>query len=107
MLATDLSQLNFFNEQFSSENSDLDGETNFEDQRQPLVYTREERTVLDKYKDKYMSATTPTERKTIAQLDIFPDLFNHWKKEGKSYNRKETRRKSLVRGSSFLLVNKL
>jgi hypothetical protein len=61
------------------------------------VYSEDEHTLIDKFKDKYMQACSSTERRTIAQLEMFPALFNYWKDIGKIYNKDETRRKSNVR----------
>jgi hypothetical protein len=37
-----------------------------------------------------MAATSPTERKAIAKIEMFPALFNHWRERGISFNTKET-----------------
>jgi len=71
---------------------------------QHRVYNKQERAAIDVFKDKYMKATTPEARKTIAQLHIFPALFNHWKNIGKVYNKKKTRMKSDV---SFLTISNI
>ena len=63
---------------------------------QTRVYNKQERAVIDKFKDKYLEATTSSMRKTIAQLEIFPALFNYWKGIGKIYDNKKTRMKSNV-----------
>jgi hypothetical protein len=60
------------------------------------VYDKHERAVIDVFKDKYFEAKTSTSRKVIAQLDIFPALFNYWKSIGKVYGKKQTRMKSDV-----------
>jgi hypothetical protein len=60
------------------------------------VYNIEERSAIDVFKTKYMDATTSDGRKAIAQLDIFPALFNHWKSKGKVYREKDLRIKSNV-----------
>ena len=60
------------------------------------VYSAKERKVIDKFKEKYMEATSPTQRKNIAQLEMFPALFNYWKAQGKIYDRQATRVKSNV-----------
>jgi hypothetical protein len=46
------------------------------DRRQAL-YNSEERAVIDAHKDHYLKATSPPERKKIAQ-EVLADLFNHW-----------------------------
>ena len=60
---------------------------------QTWVYNKQECAVIDKFKDKYLEATTSSMRKTIAQLEIFPALFNYWKGIGKVYDNKKTRMK--------------
>lgn len=66
------------------------------------VYDEHELAAIHTFKDKYLEATTPAERKTIAQIDIFPGLFNYWKSIGKVYKKKETRMRSEV---CVLLLN--
>ena len=63
---------------------------------QTRVYNIQEHAVIDKFKDKYLEAMTSSMRKTIAQLEIFPALFNYWKGIGKIYDNKKTRMKSNV-----------
>lgn len=60
------------------------------------VYSEEEHKVIDKYREKYMAATSPTERKTIAELEMFPELFNYWRESGLIFNKKETLVKTKV-----------
>lgn len=73
------------------------------------VYSKSERKVIDKYKEAYLAATSSAERRAIAQLQMFPDLFNFWKSKGKIYDKKDTRTKSNVRSLSnpffFLRIN--
>ena len=52
---------------------------NVKDEKQHCLYTREEQDPLEKYKDKYMAATSASQRKTIAQPEMLPALFNYWK----------------------------
>ena len=63
---------------------------------QTRVYNKQERAVINKFKDKYLEATTSSLRKTITQLEIFPALFNYWKGICKVYDNKKTRMKSNV-----------
>ncbi|KAF8799628.1 hypothetical protein BYT27DRAFT_7263714 [Phlegmacium glaucopus] len=42
------------------------------------TYNTQERAAIDVFKDQYLEATSPATRKTIAQLHIFPALFNYW-----------------------------
>ena len=68
-------------------------------QKKNHVYSKEERLLIDKYREKYQAATSPSQRKMIAKLKIFPELFNYWKGKGKVYNNEETERKTKVRSS--------
>src|ERR1700678_3547561 len=67
------------------------------------VYSKEERLLIDKYREKYQAATSPSQRKMIAKLEIFPELFNYWKGKGKVCNNEETERKTKV-GSSLIMA---
>lgn len=60
------------------------------------VYTEEERKVIDPFKTSYMETTTPAERKSIAQVDIFPALFTYWSSIGVDLNADETNRRTEV-----------
>ena len=60
------------------------------------VYNEQERAAIDIFKDRYMEATTPANRKTLAQLEIFPSLFNYWKSLGKVYSKRKIQKKSDV-----------
>lgn len=42
------------------------------------VYNAQERSAIDPFKTQYLEATSPAARKTIAQVHIFPALFNYW-----------------------------
>lgn len=68
------------------------------------VYSEEELKVIHKYKDKYFDATSPSQRKTVAQLEMFPDLFNYWKANGIIYDNKDLRIKSNVSFVIFISV---
>ncbi|KAF8801027.1 hypothetical protein BYT27DRAFT_7216453 [Phlegmacium glaucopus] len=46
------------------------------------VYNVQERAVMDPFKSDYLNATSPSARKTIAQVHIFPALFNYWEGSG-------------------------
>ena len=54
--------------------------------RATRVYNAEERAVIDVFKTQYMAATTPTARKTIAQVHILPAIFNFWAGWGQTFN---------------------
>jgi hypothetical protein len=69
------------------------------------VYSKEEHQVIDQYKDKYLAANSSTERKNIAQLEMFPDLFNYWKSQGIVYDNEKTRTKANVCSSSTIGLN--
>jgi hypothetical protein len=60
------------------------------------VYTEEERKVIDPFKAAYMGTETPAERKTIAQVDIFPALFTYWSSIGIDLNMDETNKRTQV-----------
>jgi hypothetical protein len=62
----------------------------------PLVYNEEERKVIDPYKDAYMKSTSPAQRRTIAQVDIFPKLFTYWSKIGLVLTDEEENSRSAV-----------
>ena len=65
------------------------------------VYEDDERDVINPFKDDYMKATTPAERKSIAQNLIFPALFSHWSEIGVDLNPEEENRRSEVSRISF------
>ena len=50
--------------------------------RHQLLYTSEERAVLDAYKTQYRETTSSQERKQLAQTTIFPAIFNYWAGQG-------------------------
>ena len=52
--------------------SDNGQDANSEERR---VYTDKEREVNEKFKEKYLAATSASQRRNIAQLEMFPDLF--------------------------------
>jgi predicted acyl esterase len=61
------------------------------------VYSKQDHDeVIDRYRDKYLAATSSTQRKNIAQVEMMPHLFNYWKKKGKIYDREKLRIKSIV-----------
>jgi hypothetical protein len=66
---------------------------------QHRVYNVHERASIDVFKIKYMEATTPAARKSIAQLDVFPALFNYWMSIGNIYSTEEIKMKSNVGGN--------
>jgi hypothetical protein len=46
------------------------------------VYNVGERKVLDVFREEYMQTTSPHERKTVAQVKIFPTMFKYWAQIG-------------------------
>jgi hypothetical protein len=60
------------------------------------VYNQGELDVINGFKEQYMSATSSGLRKQIAQVEMFPALFNHWKKNGKVFENQDIRIKSFV-----------
>jgi hypothetical protein len=68
-----------------------------DDEDDNRVYNEEERDLINSFKDSYMAARTPTERRMITQTNILPKLFNYWKDRGKKYNKRDTKTKTNVR----------
>jgi hypothetical protein len=64
--------------------------------RTTRVYNKEERAVIDQYKTQYLEATSPLQRKDIAQMQIFPSLFNYWTSIGEVVNSDEQKLRSDV-----------
>lgn len=60
------------------------------------VYNSQERSAIDPFKSDYLKATTPAGRKLIAQVHIFPALFNHWASVGIDLNDDEMKTRSDV-----------
>lgn len=75
----------------------------YEEGSRHRVYSLEELKIINKFKDKYMAATSSTERKNCAQLEMFPKLFNYWKDNGKIYDQDQTKIKSNVSWYYFVL----
>ena len=46
------------------------------------MYNARERAAIDPFKDEYMAATSAAARKAIAQIHIFPALWNYWSSIG-------------------------
>jgi hypothetical protein len=61
------------------------------------AYNKGEHDVIDKYKDRYLSATSASQRRSLAQIQIFPELFNYWKEKGFVYDKREAQIKANVR----------
>jgi hypothetical protein len=70
--------------------------TDFSHTSQNRVYDEHERAAIDIFKKEYMEATTPTGRRVIAQLKIFPALFNYWESIGDIIDEKERKKRSKV-----------
>jgi hypothetical protein len=60
------------------------------------VYNQEERNVINQFKSPYMEATSPAARKDIAQMEIFPSLFNYWASIGEVIGTDEHKLRSEV-----------
>jgi len=60
------------------------------------VFNQQERALIDPFKPEYMNTTTPASRKTIAQVHIFPALFNYWAENGVDLNDEEIQVRSDV-----------
>jgi len=60
------------------------------------VYNAQERLCIDPYKAEYMNTTTPTQRKILAQEQIFPVLFTYWEKRGDDLNTTEEAKRTNV-----------
>ena len=117
---TDITDNNNFENNFCTDLTDINREgeghditvnRDEEEEDGRRVYTRHERSeFIDKYKEKYFAATSASQRRSIAQLDILPKLFNHWKSRGKIYDKEGTRMKTDVRSAfnfSSLIINYL
>jgi len=46
--------------------------------RKGCQYNEEEKAVLSKHKEEYMSKTTPTDREQVLKTKILVDIFNYW-----------------------------
>lgn len=53
------------------------------------VYNKDEREVIDQFKTRYMEETSPGGRKDLAQMHIFPSLFNYWLDKGYIFDEHE------------------
>ena len=58
------------------------------------VYNEQERLLIDPFKAAYMKTESPGERKTIAQIDIFPVLFTYWSSIGDDLNPDEMNKRT-------------
>lgn len=68
-------------------------------QIQNRVYDQYERAAIDVFKNEYLEATTPAARKMLAQLKIFPALFNYWESIGVIINEEKRKLLSKVYGN--------
>jgi hypothetical protein len=69
------------------------------------VYTQFERDQIDPFKQEYMAATTPAQRKAIAVADIFPKLFTYWSEQGLVFSKEEEHIRTNVSLYTCKLVN--
>jgi hypothetical protein len=68
------------------------------------VYNTQERAAINPFKTEYLNATTPAARKTIAQVYIFPALFNYWAGIGEAIREDQMRARTEVTFILFSLV---
>jgi hypothetical protein len=68
------------------------------------VYNDGELEVINSFKDQYMAALSSAQRKHIAQVEMFPKLFNYWKEQGFVYESIDLRIKSNV-SSSLIFIS--
>lgn len=54
-----------------------------EGDRRKAFYTAQERAVIDPFKEIYLKAVSPQERKEVAAKQILPALFELWEKQGR------------------------
>jgi hypothetical protein len=71
------------------------------------VYNEGELGIINGFKDLYLSANSAGLRKQIAQVQMFPALFNYWKKKGEIYKNHEITIKSNVRAYMLCFLRKL
>jgi hypothetical protein len=71
------------------------------------VYNEGELGIINGFKDLYLSANSAGLRKQIAQVQMFPALFNYWKKIGEIYKNHEITIKSNVRAYMLCFLRKL
>lgn len=110
---TDITDNNDFENSFSpnlaNEEDHHNGErveTQDGDEEKTGVFTENEQKIIDKFKDQYMAATSAFQRRTVAQVEILPKLFNHWKSRGKIYDKEGTKLKTNVR-SCFVVTSSI
>jgi hypothetical protein len=60
------------------------------------VYTDEERAIINPFKVDYYNAKTAKDRKILAQLHIFPALFNYWDNIGEEISRDDKKNRAEV-----------
>lgn len=87
-----------------SENQDDSESVNQNQESNPKphrVYNEADRAFIYKFKDGYMSSTSPASRKTFVQFEILPKLFNYWKGKGINYGKKKVLMKTNVSFKMF------
>jgi hypothetical protein len=60
------------------------------------VYNKDERDILDSFKDRYLAHTSSSSKKTFAQNTMFPELFDYWETQGFNYSVKQALEKANV-----------
>src|ERR1700679_1153201 len=66
------------------------------------VYNAQERAVINPFKEDFLNAATPAARKAIAQVHMFPALFNYWDSIGITINDDEMEARSNVSGTYII-----
>ena len=63
--------------------------------------------MMDPFKAQYMNTTTPAQRKTIAQSQLFPALFTYWSSQRVDLNDEEMNKRSQVNSQILNIVTLL
>lgn len=68
------------------------------------VYNEQERAKIDPFKSLYMKAMSPSERKDVARVSIFPALFTYWSSIGIDLNDNKITTRSEVRHVNLHII---
>jgi hypothetical protein len=60
------------------------------------VYDKEERAILNGFKERYTAMKSPSQKKLFAQNIMFPKLFDWWESKGIEYDFDQALEKSKV-----------
>uniref|UniRef100_A0A8H8CGH6 Uncharacterized protein n=1 Tax=Psilocybe cubensis TaxID=181762 RepID=A0A8H8CGH6_PSICU len=74
--------------------------------RNVRAYNREERALIDVYKEDYITSSTPNNRAAIVNTKMFPALKTHWDKNGINYDPVKAKMKGVPKSSKVLKVRK-